>query len=145
MTEIVQGLFLGGITDVRTDEKLNVLYDMGVRSILTVCSEVKPLQSSLFNYKQIDIEDDPREEVYDYFQEVCDWISDSLKLGSVFIHCQMGVSRSATFVCAYLMQKNYWSRDEALSFMLKKTFVRPNSGFMKQLLDFDKNTLFSNF
>ena len=46
----------------------------------------------------------------------------------------MGKSRSATVVCAYLMQRYGVSADEALAQIREiRPFCEPNEGFMKQL------------
>jgi protein-tyrosine phosphatase len=61
--------------------------------------------------------------------------------GNVLVHCDQGVSRSPTLVAAYLMWKNKWSRDQALSLVQsRRSVIRPNSGFMDQLLEWQKNT-----
>lgn len=48
-----------------------------------------------------------------------------------------GVSRSATFVIAYLMWKARISYDKALHQVLKFRYVNPNDGFKKQLKCFE--------
>ncbi len=46
----------------------------------------------------------------------------------------MGKSRSATVICAYLMQKYGLSSGEALSQLREaRPFAEPNDGFMRQL------------
>lgn len=59
---------------------------------------------------------------------------------TVYVHCRNGVSRSGMVVTAYLMQKNHWSRDEALAFVrTKRPFTRPNPAFMKLLSEWEKS------
>jgi hypothetical protein len=57
----------------------------------------------------------------------------------VFVHCEMGVSRSTTLVLAYLMQKRGLSLVDALHRWVKvrRERVRPNGGFIAQLRSFD--------
>lgn len=53
---------------------------------------------------------------------------------SVLVHCMMGVSRSATVVASYLMQKRGIKKDEALSLLrLSRRVARPNPGFIEVL------------
>ena len=63
--------------------------------------------------------------------------------GSTLIHCFGGRSRSATFVVAYLLWKNEDNSpkklQETLEFVKqKRSLVKPNEGFMKQLKDWEK-------
>lgn len=48
----------------------------------------------------------------------------------VFVHCARGISRSATFVIAYLMKSQHWTVNEAYAFLRRKRRVMPNLGFM---------------
>lgn len=46
----------------------------------------------------------------------------------------MGVSRSATVVCAYLIATNAMTASEAIAFVMKRrSIVSPNTGFRIQL------------
>jgi len=56
----------------------------------------------------------------------------------VLVHCEMGVSRSATVVLAYLVRYHGMSRDEAyLAVRKRRPMVNPNPGFWKQLEAFE--------
>lgn len=60
---------------------------------------------------------------------------------NVLIHCQAGVSRSATIVVAYLMQHCNLSMNEAYSLVKnKRSVISPNFNFMGQLMEYE-NTL----
>ena len=60
------------------------------------------------------------------------------KGGRVFVHCQMGVSRSSTIVIAYMMNKyNLPFSDVFKLVQSKRQCVRPDSGFVKQLRDLE--------
>ncbi len=57
---------------------------------------------------------------------------------SVFVHCMNGVSRSATVMAAYLMQREHWTRDHALEFLReRRPGVRPNPAFLTLLLEWE--------
>lgn len=50
-----------------------------------------------------------------------------------------GISRSATIVLAYLMKYHHNTLKDALVFLLeKRPIICPNSGFMVQLLQYEK-------
>ena len=53
------------------------------------------------------------------------------------VHCFMGISRSATVVCAYLIATMEMTPDEALAAAKeKREIVSPNIGFLCQLDDY---------
>ena len=52
----------------------------------------------------------------------------------VLVHCKMGVSRSASVVIAYAMKAHNWNMQKAHKFVKnKRTCIKPNTGFMRQL------------
>lgn len=59
--------------------------------------------------------------------------------GKVFVHCLLGVSRSATCVLAYLMIKKNMLAVDALRLVRRHRDVRPNNGFLGQLAQLDNH------
>ena len=58
---------------------------------------------------------------------------------SVFVHCFMGSSRSATIIIAYLMKYHNYNLRDGLNFVKeKREVVNLNQDFFKQLSEFDK-------
>jgi len=58
--------------------------------------------------------------------------------GKVLVHCQAGISRSATICIAYLMFDKNITADEAFDFLkAKRSVVSPNLSFMRQLMEFE--------
>jgi atypical dual specificity phosphatase len=57
----------------------------------------------------------------------------------VLVHCLAGVSRSATIVIAYLLATTAMTAEEATEFVRsKRSIVRPNYGFTKQLEQYER-------
>jgi protein-tyrosine phosphatase len=57
----------------------------------------------------------------------------------VLVHCAAGVSRSASFVIAYLMRVEKMKYVDAYqSVKTKRQIIRPNSGFVKQLREYER-------
>lgn len=70
--------------------------------------------------------------------------SDSVKNsgGRVLVHCQAGISRSATICLAYLIQSHRVRLDEAFDFVKQRRgVISPNFSFMGQLLQFETQVL----
>lgn len=61
------------------------------------------------------------------------WLS-----GKVFVHCAVGVSRSAALVLAYLMIHHRHSLLSSVHCVQQKRWIFPNRGFLKQLIRLDQ-------
>lgn len=71
-------------------------------------------------------------------------LTDSVKQngGRVLVHCQAGISRSATICLAYLMHTQRVKLDEAFDFVKqRRQVISPNLAFMGQLLQFETDVL----
>lgn len=71
-------------------------------------------------------------------------LTDSVKQsgGRVLVHCQAGISRSATICLAYLMHTQRVKLDEAFNFVKqRRQVISPNLAFMGQLLQFETDVL----
>jgi len=97
-------------------------------------------ETDTFTYHSCKLEDDPDEKLDVHFQSVFGILEVAKQQGQgVLVHCQAGISRSASLVIAYLMRENKMTLREA--FLLtkeKRPAVQPNSGFMEQLVELDK-------
>ncbi|KAM6930444.1 dual specificity protein phosphatase 26-like [Xenentodon cancila] len=72
------------------------------------------------------------------FQAAADFIHRALSRGGkVLVHCQVGVSRSASLVLAYLMLKQNLTLVEAICAVKDNRGVIPNRGFLRQLIKLD--------
>lgn len=88
-----------------------------------------------FKHLKLDILDVEDENIMQFFPQTNAFIQEAVDNGSsVLVHCIAGVSRSVTCVCAYLMQANNWTPDEALrAVKAKRSIARPNESFFQQL------------
>jgi len=139
--KVMDRLFISGATPVlRHPEKLRDEYK--ITHILTV--SVMPIPSTRqldeILYKCCHLMDMPNQDLLSCLDECLSFIVEALddENCSVLVHCEMGVSRSASVVTAYLMLKFEWSVTEALAFIQRSRFVMPNDGFLEQLAIFEK-------
>lgn len=96
----------------------------------------KPVNADKFVQKLIILDDTMEADLMCKLAEACDWIEESMNQadGGIMVHCQLGQSRSASMVIAYLMRKQGMEYQKALDKVkFKRSIVRPNPGFQKQL------------
>ncbi|CCV02518.1 Dual specificity phosphatases [Armadillidium vulgare iridescent virus] len=89
----------------------------------------------------ISLPDREESDLFSKLESSTDYIYQSLKSGhKVLIHCQAGISRSATITIAFVMRVLHKNLDDALEYVkAKRPIVNPNKGFIQQL------KLFENF
>nr|XP_046919627.1 dual specificity protein phosphatase 14-like [Dermatophagoides farinae] len=94
------------------------------------------------NYRtcRVNIVDSTYENIGAHFDSVGEFIHKALENedGIVAVHCISGISRSSTLVIAYLMKYKNMSLKVAFDFVRsKRWFIRPNTGFFQQLIDYE--------
>lgn len=128
-------LYIGGLSALYKEP--DPLKGGGVTHVLSALDFDVRDSKQLRDYKHliIQVDDDANEDLLTRFQETNAFIDAGLQNdGGVFVHCAMGVSRSATIICAYLMWKHRISREDALKWLREgRPRATPNKGFMEQL------------
>ena len=80
--------------------------------------------------------------IHKQFPIVIEFIDNARKQNvnnKVFVHCQAGISRSATCCIAYLMAREEMSLKEAFLFTKERRIqIGPNLGFMEELMKYEK-------
>eukprot|EP00741_Cyanophora_paradoxa_P007223 tig00001094_g6988.t1 len=129
---VAPGLHIGSFYAAQDRESLR---RAGVTHVLSVCTEGRALSYGKgMHHKVIPILDLPSEELYSKFPDMCHFIEGGRAAGGVLVHCQAGISRSATAVLAYLMRHFDEGFDAALSRLRRaRPIVNPNFGFVRQL------------
>ena len=131
-------LILGSIETSFLKDKLKSL---GVTHILMIGYFMTPIYPNDFVYGNFEINDDTYENLLQFLVDGVKFIENST---ICYCHCQLGKSRSASFVIAYIMYKNKIHFSEAFDFVKKKRrMILPNESFQCQLEDFD--VILSNF
>lgn len=141
MSEILPGyLFLGGLYDA-TD--VGWLRSRGITRVLTFANGTdafslsEELAVANIRHRVFEVRDEDDQDLAALFPGLVDLVDESSD--PVLIHCMMGISRSATIVLAYLMMKHKLPLDEATRVVVsKRNYIFPNDGFIRQLLELDK-------
>ncbi|KAF5288355.1 hypothetical protein FQA39_LY15445 [Lamprigera yunnana] len=138
-SRILPFLYVGNSKDA---SDLSCLQDLGTSCVLNVTSSLYGYHEECgITYKQIPASDSGHQNLKQYFEEAFEFIEDARKKGArVLIHCQAGVSRSATIAIAYIMKYKQLSMIEAYK-MVKavRPIISPNLNFMGQLLELEQN------
>ncbi len=142
MSKITEKIFLGNFVGA---EDISSLKKNNITRVLSLVGYLSPTYRQQDNIEQLkyDLADDPNQNVYPILKKCLNFIDEAKE--NVFVHCAAGVSRSATIVIAYLMWKDKKTYKEALDFVLKRRFVGPNFGFVKQLEKFEKDLKENNY
>ena len=137
--KITDKIYLGN-EDTARDK--NILKELNISNILICAEGCEPFFSNEFKYKILYLDDDIEEDLLSWLKEGFDFIDSSKD--NVYIHCVMGISRSASVVIAYMMYKNKMKYDDAYDYVFnKRKVISPNSGFINQLKKLEK-ILFDN-
>ena len=86
------------------------------------------------------VKDSETFDILNYFDIANEFINKCKLMGGIcLVHCKLGVSRSTTFVIAYLIKYANLTTDEAFAFVKsKRSSIKPNDGFMRQLYMYEK-------
>lgn len=96
-----------------------------------------------FKWKRISIYDVPEEKLEDRLPEMFQFIEEcGAQQQNVIVHCNAGISRSASVVIAWLMWKKLWTFQQALFHVQQaRPSIRPNAGFVEQLKKFNPTSI----
>ncbi|KAI5451020.1 tyrosine protein phosphatase yvh1 [Naganishia albida] len=150
MQEIVEGLWIGDVVAARDG---TALQEAGITAILTLLRQKLPPPPPGILTLPIPIDDTPDADILCHLDGCVRWIADVLEAeqaserpsqsdsgerpgrkGAVLVHCQAGMSRSATVVAAYLMKTLNIPPEEAVEMIReKRPVVYPSETFREQL------------
>jgi len=102
----------------------------------------KTVTARRITYKRISVYDAPSSDLLHHADDIVRFISTSLHHGSILVHCQRGVSRSATAIMFYLMRKERMCLGDALDACRRiRPCVNPIPGFMDQLRKYEQRCI----
>ena len=132
LNKIIEGIYLGD--HIAASNKF-ILQRHGITHILQVASGMYPKFPGKFVYKTVNIDDISSANLKQHFIACHRFIDAAISSGgTVLVHCWAGVSRSATIVITYLMQKHNASMQQCTDHVrAQRWFINPNPGFKKQM------------
>ena len=123
--EVIEGkLYLG---NYEASKQRELLKKYNITAVLVAGSGLRASFPDDFKYRVFKLSDDLETDLFSVFGEAFEYIESN---ETVFVHCQAGISRSASLVIAYLMKKCTWTYPEAYSFLKsKRKVIHPNKNF----------------
>lgn len=141
VSQVSPGLFLSGLDSALN---LSVLSSRNITLIINASGledvSYPPLDG--LRVLHVPIQDQPHAPLRHFFDLVAERISQN-QTGNTLVHCSAGRSRSPSLIMAFLMRVDGLSLRQAHEVVLdRRPFIRPNAGFWRQLMDYER-TLFS--
>ncbi|XP_074122601.1 serine/threonine/tyrosine-interacting-like protein 2 [Sminthopsis crassicaudata] len=94
-------------------------------------------------YLGVEVDDFPEVDISQHFRKAAEFLDEALLTyrGKILVSSEMGISRSAVLVVAYLMIFHHMTILEALMTVRKKRAIYPNDGFLKQLRELNEKLM----
>lgn len=139
VAEIRPYLYLGGAPG-RTEDFLR---SNGITLVVNAEGDNPALAKCIVPQFKINAEDNPKYNLSQHFDKVADEIKKEIEAkGKIYIHCIGGISRAPSLTMVYLMKHEKMSLLDAHTLVRsKRSIIRPNPGFWKQLVAYE-TTLF---
>lgn len=134
------------VGDLELATDLSFLKEREITHVVSVC----PLSSYTLENPEFDwirrlylpVHDDSKTDLKWHFSRTNNWIGRVLRESDkhkILIHCELGISRSVTIACAFLLATTNMSTEEGLHHVRwKRREANPNHGFRIQLEKFEK-------
>jgi len=135
--EVAPGLWLGG-SDVVDDPDFFRKRD--ISHVLSLGPQAPGRHIRLSGRLHIDLPDVPSARLGPHFRKIVLFIAEGrhVERRNTYVHCQAGISRSTTSICAYLMTHLNIDFEVSLAFLSsRRRAVCPNNGFRQQLRTFE--------
>ncbi|CAF3555278.1 unnamed protein product [Rotaria sordida] len=148
MSLVLPHLYLGSLKD-RTNSALmmknkvkRILCIIDVPNIIVDKEEHKP--THILNIPAADVQE---QDLAQYFEKCIEFIHQArIEHENILVHCQAGVSRSATIVLAYIMTIGDYDVEKALQIVKgARGYIHPNPGFLTQLKKYYTNDVKKNW
>nr|BAK52368.1 mitogen-activated protein kinase phosphatase [Dugesia japonica] len=138
-------LYLGNELDALNS---TFLTNNKITHVLNVTIKASFLDEIKFKSKRINCTDNNVQDLIQFFPDAFKFIELARQSnGKILVHCQAGISRSATIVIAYLMShcSNLDLNNAHQWVKRRRTIISPNFNFMGQLVQFENDLISGTF
>lgn len=137
--EILRGILW---IDAAEGNAPDLLRQRGIRAVVSLGKRKAwyPEHTGI-TYHRVVIEDDATSDILKELRPACDFIHAHISADrAVLVHCEAGISRSATVCIAYLIREHHLSLVAAYSVVkAAREIICPNPGFLKQLVEWERS------
>jgi hypothetical protein len=138
ITKINDHLFLG---QGRTTAYAEILKEIGITHIVSIgrTPHESVKNGPFFKFELQDAMDKGSEDLAIHFPTIFEFMRKALRDGGkLFVHCEMGLSRGATVMIAFLRANGYFESLQSTYEYVRqqRPWISPNCGFQQQLRDF---------
>jgi len=121
-------------TDKDYNEIRNELINLNVKSIICCADNVEKFPND-FKYLQIPMNNNKSFSIKESVEKAYNFILENIENGSIFIHCNAGVTRSASTVIYFLMKYNNWTFEKSHEYLINIRSCIDVELFREQLLN----------
>lgn len=140
MQEILPNIYLGPYS---ASKNLQLLQSTGITHLVLIRSAAERLIKKAFPdkfiYNELVVTDIITQNVISLFPQSKKFIDEAVQNGGkVLVFCMDGISRSPTFMIAYVMEHCGWDFQTSFVYVQNKRFcMNPNDGFKVQLKEYE--------
>ncbi|XP_064392267.1 serine/threonine/tyrosine-interacting-like protein 1 isoform X2 [Halichondria panicea] len=118
-------------------------YDLKIHVHLSLGSKLYPAFPEGVTELHLDVDDQPDQDLLSKFEEIYEFLETQRKKSDrVLVFSELGISRGATVIIAYLMKRQKWSLKEAFCHVQKcRHHIRPLTCFLEQLSQWETQVL----
>jgi len=135
LTQVLSQLYLGTEQDAQQAEKL---IGLGITHIISIVGSGR-YENLYPKHMYIPLRDNGSSNLLEKLDISYDFTTESQESGNkLFVHCQLGQNRSASFVIGFLMKFRNLSLYEAYAFLKeKRELIHPHKKYLEQLRQLD--------
>jgi len=110
-----------------------MLEQYGITAVVN-CSNEDEYMPNNINYLRVYLVDDDDDSITPWLDEVYNFIDSNRQDGPVLVHCQAAVSRSPSFIIAYIAKKYGFSLETVIDAVKqKRPYVTPRQKFLTEI------------